>query len=97
MINNESAIDNSGKDGRSHLTQCMIGICNAKLPILQLWHNILTDLGCHNFIVTAAVCTICSPKPLLTLSLGSLLHQYIEIQFSSPMIFSLIEIDYILY
>ena len=52
------AIDDYGKDGGPHFTQCMIGICplaTHSYQNLQLQHKILTtatiDLGRCNFIV----------------------------------------------
>ena len=51
-------IDDYGKDGGPHFTQCMIGICplaTHSYQNLQLQHKILTtatiDLGRCNFIV----------------------------------------------
>ena len=52
------SIDDSGKDGGSHFTQCMIGIClvamhsyqNLRLQ-LEIWIADMIDLGRRNFIV----------------------------------------------
>ena len=53
-----ATIDDYGKDGGPHFTQCMIGICplaTHSYQNLQLWHKILTkatiDLGRRNFVV----------------------------------------------
>ena len=52
------SIDDYGKDGGPHFTQCMIGICplaTHSYQNLQLRHKILTkatiDLGRRNFVV----------------------------------------------
>ena len=55
-------IDDYGKDGGPHFTQCMIGICplaTHSYQNLQLQHEILTtatiDLGRRNFIVNSTL------------------------------------------
>ena len=55
-------IDDYGKDGGPHFTQCMIGICplaTHSYQNLQLQHKILTratiDLACRNFIVKSTL------------------------------------------
>ena len=53
-------IDDSGKDGGPHFTQCMVGInpvathsYQSLRPQHKIWTTVTMDLGRRNFVVTA--------------------------------------------